>query len=590
VRTLAVDLGTSNTVAALRIGTGEPRLLRLSGEQTLPSAVWLDPGGQLVVGRDAERQARLDASRFEPTPKLRVGEGQVLLGDRTIPVVNLLAALLTRVLEEARRELGGEPDQLILTHPAGWGAARRDVLLEAARITGVRCPVRLLPEPVAAAGRFVTLPNVSLPPGQALAVLDVGGGTTDVAVVRAGPGGWEVLADGGTDIGGRDLDFELRQHLRTDDPLWTELDRPMTPATRRVARTLAEDVRAAKEALSRYAHTDVPMPPPLPDAHLTRGEFETLVRPLLAKVVDVLVEVVARARPGRLAGVFLVGGCTRVPMLAALVVERTGLQPVVLESPENTVALGALAERRAPAAPPPPPPAPVPATIQVVRPQPPQPQSLQPQSPQPPPKARRSWIPVASVAAAVVAAIVAVVVVTTSDSGGDTGTTVGAKPTIPSAPNSAAGKRRDLFGSDLELLGLAVPAVDNADVCVNTKNTATDQFGSKTQVLCEMTTSVGYKLNIEFMSGADRSSCDKAVSGLGFVVQDRGTWSGNGLAGSWQDVTFAPIDAAGKTVHGVYYATNAGTACSVINATEQSLAVTGTAIHQFWVQSVRPGT
>jgi molecular chaperone DnaK (HSP70) len=119
VRTLAVDLGTSNTVAALRIGSAEPRLL---GE-SLPSAVWLDPGGRLVVGRDAERQARLDAARFEPTPKLRVGEGQVLLGNTTVPVVDLLAGLLGHVFTEARRLLGGGPDQLVLTHPAGWGRA-----------------------------------------------------------------------------------------------------------------------------------------------------------------------------------------------------------------------------------------------------------------------------------------------------------------------------------------------------------------------------------------------------------------------------------------------------------------------------------
>jgi molecular chaperone DnaK (HSP70) len=82
-----------------------------------------------------------------------------------------------------------------------------------------------VPEPVAAAAKFVTLPHVMLRPGQSLAVLDVGGGTTDVAVVKVGPHGWEVLADGGADIGGRDLDAELMQHVRTDDPVWTEVDR-----------------------------------------------------------------------------------------------------------------------------------------------------------------------------------------------------------------------------------------------------------------------------------------------------------------------------------------------------------------------------
>jgi actin-like ATPase involved in cell morphogenesis len=578
VRTLAVDLGTSNTVAALRIGSSEPRLLRLSGEQTLPSAVWLDRNGQLVVGRDAERQARLDAARFEPTPKLRVGEGQVLLGDQTVPVVNLLAALLSQVLGEARRE-GGEPDQLVLTHPAAWGASRRDVLLEAARIAGVRCPIRLLPEPVAAAGRFVTLPNVRLQPGQALAVLDVGGGTTDVAVVRPGPGGWEVLADGGTDIGGRDLDFELLRHLRTDAPLWTELDRPPTPAARRVARTLAEDVRAAKEALSRYAHTDIPMPPPLPDAHLTRGEFEALVRPSLTKVVDVLTEVLGRARPGPLAGVFLVGGCTRVPLIASLVAERTGLRPIVLESPECTVALGALAETPEPVAAPQPPASQQPTVIQ--------PRAWTPPPAPPVPAGKRGkWLPLAGVGAAVVAAVTTVLLVVDFGSGAET--PAGGATNLPTAPNSEAAARRSLFGTDDELLRLAVPAVDRAESCSDTKNTRTDKFGSRTQLQCRLVTSSKDDLLIEFMSSDTKASCDLVGAQLRFHVQKSGTWKGNGRSGRWKDITFTPVDAPGQTFPGVYYETDSGTACAVLNPSADATSVTGTALHNFWLSTAQP--
>ncbi|MEV4317350.1 Hsp70 family protein [Actinocrispum sp. NPDC049592] len=579
MRTLAVDLGTSNTVAALRIGSSEPRLLRLSGEQTLSSAVWLDRNGQLVVGRDAERQARLDAARFEPTPKLRVGEGQVLLGNQAVPVVNLLAALLGQVLAEARRE-GGEPDQFVLTHPAAWGKSRRDVLMEATRLAGVRCPVRLMPEPVAAAGRFVTLPDVRLQPGQALAVLDVGGGTTDVAVVKQGPGGWEVLADGGTDIGGRDLDFELLRHLRTGDPLWTELERPATPAARRVARTLAEDVRAAKEALSRYAHTDIPMPPPLPDAHLTRGEFETLVRPLLTKVVDVLSEVLGRARPGPLAGVFLVGGCTRVPLLASLVTERTGLQPIVLESPECTVALGALAEARQP------PPSQETTVVQRRPWTPPQPIQPPPPPPVPPVAPKKNWLPVA-VIGLVVVAVATLVVVLTAQSGGETPTGNGSTTAVPAAPDSAAADRRKLFGADEELLRLAVPAIDNADRCVNAKGSLTDKYSSRTQVQCTMVNG-NKELIIEFMSGDSRTSCNKAVEDIDFKSQKSGTWTGNGRSGRWKDITFTPVDLPGQTVPGVYYETDAGTACAVLNPSAEATSVTGAGLHEFWAKSAQP--
>ncbi|WP_016700777.1 Hsp70 family protein [Actinoalloteichus spitiensis] len=355
MRELAVDFGTSNTVAAVRTSPHErPRLLAVDGWQALPSAVWLAPDGELVVGIDAQRQARLDPSRYEPTPKLRVDEAEVLLGDRVVPVVDLIAAVLRRVAGEARRQLGGEPDRVVLTHPADWHRVRRNTLRAAARAAGWSAPVSLLAEPVAAAAHFVevTSHDQVVRPGQALAVFDMGGGTTDTALVHRGPDhGWRVRAEAGTpDFGGGDVDQLVLEHIRAsvgaDRPEWGELLRPSGPAARRAARALADDVRAGKEALSRYPQTDVPLPDPLPDAHVTRAELEALVRPRLERTVAMLAGTVGAARAD-LAGVFLVGGATRMPLVATMIGERLGVVPVAVESPESSVALGALTTRAA---------------------------------------------------------------------------------------------------------------------------------------------------------------------------------------------------------------------------------------------------
>jgi len=68
MRVLAIDFGTSNTVAALLIEGQAPRAVTFDASPLLPSAVYLGPDGQLTVGRDAQRLARLDPTRFEPNP------------------------------------------------------------------------------------------------------------------------------------------------------------------------------------------------------------------------------------------------------------------------------------------------------------------------------------------------------------------------------------------------------------------------------------------------------------------------------------------------------------------------------------------
>ncbi|MBC6451745.1 Hsp70 family protein, partial [Actinokineospora sp. HBU206404] len=104
---LSVDLGTSNTVAVLSAHGRAPRVIEVDGSATMPSAIYADEDGGLVVGRDAERRARLDPSRFEPNPKRRVDEGTLLLGTTVIPVTDALAAVLRRVADETSRQLGG---------------------------------------------------------------------------------------------------------------------------------------------------------------------------------------------------------------------------------------------------------------------------------------------------------------------------------------------------------------------------------------------------------------------------------------------------------------------------------------------------
>jgi len=202
---LAIDLGTSHTVAVLRRDGGSTEALLFDGSPLLPSAVFAQPDGTLLTGRDAVHSRRTAPERFEPNPKLRVDDGVVLLGTE-VPVLALFTAVLGRVAGEARRVVAGPPGRVALTHPAGWGPRRRALLSDAADRAGLR-PVTLVPEPVAAARRLV--PADSDPTVPAV-VYDFGGGTFDASVVS----GTRVLAaDGLTDTGGLDVDAALIAYL-----------------------------------------------------------------------------------------------------------------------------------------------------------------------------------------------------------------------------------------------------------------------------------------------------------------------------------------------------------------------------------------
>jgi Hsp70 protein/putative pyrroloquinoline-quinone binding quinoprotein len=353
---LGVDLGTSNTVAVVRSPDGRTRPLLFDGQPIMPSVVFLDDTDRIHVGRDAQRLAQLDPARCEPNPKRRIDEPAILLGDREVPVVALLAAILAAIAAKAVETTGHLPPAVV-TYPAQWGPQRRGVLAEAVRQAGWP-PVRLVPEPVAAVRYFAQVLRRPVPVGGAVAVFDFGGGTLDVAVVRNdgdrgnGDGGFTVIGSGGQEgLGGLDLDAALVGHLGgligpRYPEVWEHLSRPVSTTDRRYRRLFWEDVRGAKEMLSRTTTAPLPVPGVDQAVHVTRDEFERLAGPLLTRAVQVAENVIAGAgmRPDALAGLFLVGGSSRVPLAGRLLHARLGIAPTVLEQPELPVAEGALAE------------------------------------------------------------------------------------------------------------------------------------------------------------------------------------------------------------------------------------------------------
>ncbi|MCW3815702.1 Hsp70 family protein [Micromonospora sp. DR5-3] len=389
---LGVDLGTSNTVAVLRWPDGRTRPLLVDGHPILPSGVYVDPDGRtrpllvdghpilpsgvyvdpdghLHVGRDAQRLAQADPAGYEPNPKRRVDEETVELGGRAYRPAELLAATLRAVADAAVAAVGFLPPSVV-THPAAWAAPRRQVLHDALALAGwppaaehtlagpITPGTRLLREPVAAARYYTQLLRRPVPVGGSVAVFDFGGGTLDVAVLRNegadpwGDSGFALVASGGVaDLGGLDLDAALVGRLGdlvgpVHPAAWARLTGPRSTAERRDLQQLWDNVRGAKEMLSRAMVAPVAVPGVEAAARLTREDLELLAAPLLARAVAETRDVIAAAGlvPGQLAGLFLVGGSSRVPLVARMLHADLGVAPTVLEQPELPVAEGALTD------------------------------------------------------------------------------------------------------------------------------------------------------------------------------------------------------------------------------------------------------
>jgi hypothetical protein len=342
-------------VAALAGSDGRVRSLLFDGSPLLASAVFAGPGEAVLVGADAVRAAVGYPEGLEPHPKRRIDDGTVWLGEREYPLVELAAAVLARVAAEATRVIGGAVDEVVLTHPAAWARPRIGLLADAAARAGF-AEVRFVAEPVAAAAYFAGAPGRQVPVGRCIVVYDLGAGTFDVSAVRLEPYGFEVVRSAGLpDLGGLDLDAAVVRHARMvtagaagAPEAWQRLNWPRQVADRQARHTLWQGARAVKEQLSRHPSGELYVPIVDRPVHLTREEFDLLARPYLDRTGALTRRLLAESgvAPEEIGAVFLVGGSSRVPLVATLLHRMLQIAPTVVDHPELVVAEGAL---RAPA-------------------------------------------------------------------------------------------------------------------------------------------------------------------------------------------------------------------------------------------------
>ncbi len=349
---LAIDFGTSNTAAAHRpAGAGKDgppaEALALSHNgNLLPSAVFADGQG-LMVGHVAMNQAESRPDAFLPEPKRAVGSESVLLAGTNTPVSEVIGAVIGSVLDRARRFSGGSmPDDVVLTHPEGWGQAELMRLIEGAERAGIeRRRMSLVSEPRAATYWYSF--KRPLPPGQKVAVFDLGGGTLDVAVLTpTADGSLQVIAArGDNSLGGRTLDARIRSWVEAElEENDTELLRTLRSGATGPSLALDRAIKTAKEVLSEAPRATITVAAQGRETTLmlTRGEFEELIKPDVDRALDVTRATLLDAglRPDPSTPLYLTGGSARIPYIQ----DRLGelCQVATLDDPKTVVSRGAL--------------------------------------------------------------------------------------------------------------------------------------------------------------------------------------------------------------------------------------------------------
>nr|WP_255426981.1 Hsp70 family protein [Pseudonocardia sp. C8] len=315
-----------------------------------PAAVYAREDGELVTGDAAVRRAVSNPDRVCREFKRRLGDPTpVILSGSAYPVSMLLGAVLRDVVARVTDTEGEPPERLVLTHPANWGPYRRelfDEVPEAAGLTDGRIAVqRAVTEPEAAAAHYAA--SRRLGEGDTVAVYDLGGGTFDATVLRKQADGIEILGtpEGIERLGGVDFDEAILSYVNYQaGGALTELDLGDLQTSVAMAR-LRQDCVLAKEALSIDTETTIPvfLPQRHFDVRLTLTEFENMIRAQIESTIGALTRTLqsARVTPDDLSAVLLVGGSSRIPLVARMLSEELGRPIVVDTHPKYAVALGA---------------------------------------------------------------------------------------------------------------------------------------------------------------------------------------------------------------------------------------------------------
>jgi molecular chaperone DnaK len=349
---VGIDLGTTNSTAAVFDGEKVTLVRNPQGATLTPSVVRIDARGAVTVGGRARRFLESDPQNTRSEFKRLMGTAQTIefsAAKAKKKPEELAAEVLKSLRADVKEHLGFLPSRAVISVPALFELPQSAATSEAARLAGFE-KVELIQEPVASA--LAAGWSAEQSKGSWL-VYDLGGGTFDVSLLETRDGLLRVVGhDGDNFLGGRDFDWALVDWVlaelsRTQNVSITRSDPKYAAAVRKLKLAVEEAkielTRAEETSLALPAAFEVDGAPLDVDMVIARSTLEGLCAPLIDRSIEVCKRLLSAHGlvPGQLGRVVLVGGPTVMPSLRQRVRDALGVPFGEGLDPMTLVAQGA---------------------------------------------------------------------------------------------------------------------------------------------------------------------------------------------------------------------------------------------------------
>ena len=334
---IGIDLGTTNSLAAVWLGDDVSLVPNALGEFLTPSVVSVTDDQTVLVGRTAkERLVSHPTSTTARFKRLMGTSSTITLNGKEFTPEELSALVLRQLKADAERFLGEPVTEAIISVPAYFNDNQRNATRIAAKLAGLKVE-RLINEPTAAAIAYGVREDSS---EMNFIVVDLGGGTFDVSVMEKFDDLLEVQASAGdSELGGEDFTQALVEYILQQNALsWQVLSSQERGRIYRQVDQLKALLSEKESAEFAFTVNEREYTAQVNQAELA-SVWGNLLKRLTLPVERALRD--ADLTHSDISHVFMVGGATRMPQVQQLMTRILRRFPACHINPDHVVAMGA---------------------------------------------------------------------------------------------------------------------------------------------------------------------------------------------------------------------------------------------------------